>query len=72
MPTNGAFKAEKINTGLMPAMSSFAYRPLNRAEDCGRLLVLFYHSLPLLATPCIARSLPVSWKVSALGPLGFE
>jgi len=40
-----AFKAEKINTGLRPAMSSFAYRSLNRTEDRGRLLVLFYHSL---------------------------
>jgi hypothetical protein len=40
-----ALKGEKINTGLRPAMTSFAYRPLYRTEDRGRLLVLFYHSL---------------------------
>ena len=59
-----AFKAEKINTGLRPAMSPFAYRPPNRTEDRGRLLVLFYHH-------CIARSLRSAGTYQR-SPVGFE
>src|SRR5262245_10891119 len=46
-------KAEKINTGPRPAMSSFAYRPLNRTEDRGRAACFI---LPLMASHEACRS----------------
>ena len=61
-----AFKAEKINTGLRPAMSSFPSRPLNRTEDRGRPCLFYF------TTHRIARSLPVSRNVSALGLLALS